>query len=334
MAQPTSNGILKFLFKAVVLPIIVIVLILGIGVAVLGNMTPAQLKIADLEFAEGTSIRSMGFADTKIFDLIKMIKDLFKEPNLADIVTNPPVASIEGPVVTGNLGESSASDGGIIDYLDILENQVTYDNEYLYDYNDTTIAYLMNMMIGAGGEQVAGSGEEDAIKAFNDLSAKVEEMIIDVDGETRELRFVTSINVGTLIEKAVEQEDNAAMKYALKLVPSKVYLVSEFTVSADDDGKLIFVSKKLKINDQENQISQIILGLLSEMIDKEGEGSAEEVINKGFGDIVSKIVGNLGKVGTATADPVSKIVSGGVTLGSVGIVDGKFTVITYTTVPE
>lgn len=336
MAQPTSNGILKFLFKAIVLPIIVIVLIVGIGVVVLGSMTPAQLGVADLEFAEGVSIRSMGFADMKIFDIIKEFKNLFSEPNLEDIVSNAPDPEVEEPIVELNLGESSASVGGEIDYLKIAENAVIYDEELLLEYNDTTIAFLINEIISAGSEQAGEEGEEEAVEAFKELNAKVEEIIINVEGTERTMRFVISLNIETMIQEATEQADNPALNFALRAVPSKVYMVSDLLVSADANGKLVFVSEDLRINDQDNQISEIILGLLSEMIDSENpeEGSAEEVINKGFGEIVGHVVGNLGKVGTADANESTHVITGNIQLGNEGILDGKITVITYTEDPS
>lgn len=336
MAQPTSNGILKFLFKAIVLPIIVIVLIVGIGVVVLGSMTPAQLGVADLEFAEGVSIRSMGFADMKIFDIIKEFKNLFSEPNLEDIVSNAPDPEVEEPIVELNLGGSSASVGGEIDYLEIAENAVIYDEELLLEYNDTTIAFLINEIISAGSEQAGEEGEEEAVEAFKELNAKVEEIIINVEGTERTMRFVISLNIETMIQEATEQADNPALNFALRAVPSKVYMVSDLLVSADANGKLVFVSEDLRINDQDNQISEIILGLLSEMIDSENpeEGSAEEVINKGFGEIVGHVVGNLGKVGTADANETTHVITGNIQLGNEGILDGKITVITYTEDPS
>lgn len=339
MAQPTSNGILKFLFKAIVLPIIVIVLIVGIGVVVLGSMTPAQLGVADLEFAEGVSIRSMGFADMKIFDIIKEFKNLFSEPNLEDIVSNAPDPEVEEPIVELNLGlnsGASVSVGGEIDYLEIAENAVIYDEELLLEYNDTTIAFLINEIISAGSEQAGEEGEEEAVEAFKELNAKVEEIIINVEGTERTMRFVISLNIETMIQEATEQADNPALNFALRAVPSKVYMVSDLLVSADANGKLVFVSEDLRINDQDNQISEIILGLLSEMIDSENpeEGSAEEVINKGFGEIVGHVVGNLGKVGTADANESTHVITGNIQLGNEGILDGKITVITYTEAPS
>lgn len=337
MAQPTSNGILKFLFKAIVLPIIVIVLIVGIGVVVLGSMTPAQLGVADLEFAEGVSIRSMGFADMKIFDIIKEFKNLFSEPNLEDIVSNAPDPEVEEPIVELNLrGSSAASVGGEIDYLKIAENAVIYAEELLLEYNDTTIAFLINEIISAGSEQAGEEGEEEAVEAFKELNAKVEEIIINVEGTERTMRFVISLNIETMIQEATEQADNPALNFALRAVPSKVYMVSDLLVSADANGKLVFVSEDLRINDQVNQISEIILGLLSEMIDSENpeEGSAEEVINKGFGEIVGHVVGNLGKVGTADSNESTHVITGNIQLGNEGILDGKITVITYTEDPS
>lgn len=332
MAQPTSNGILKFLFKAIVLPIIVLVVVVGIGVVVLGSMTPAQLGVADFEFSEGVSIRSMGFADMKIFDIIKQFRNLFREPSLEDMVSNPPDPEVEEPIVEANLGVSSASEGGEIDYLAIVENAVVYDQELLLEYNDTTLAFLINEIISAGSEQAEEEGEEEAVEAFKQLSAKVEEIIINVEGSERDMRFVISINIESLIQQATEQQDNPALNFALRAVPSKVYMVSDLGVSADANGKLVFVSEDLRINDQDNQISEIILGLLSEMVDSENseDGSAEEVINKGFGEIVGKVVGNLGRVGTATADETTHVVSGNIVLGNDGVLDGKVTVITYT----
>lgn len=338
MAQPTTNGILKFLFKAIVLPIIVFVLVVGIAVLVVGNMTPAQLGVADLEFSEGMSITTLGFADTKIFDIIKMFRNLFAEPDLADIVSNAPDATVEEPIVEANLSGSPLSSGGEIDYLAITENEVVYDNEYLYEYNDTTLAYMLNQIIDQGMEQAEGGEGEDqeAAQAFKEINAKVEEIIIAVEGSERDMRFVISINVTSLIAEATEQANNPAIEFALNRLPEKVYMVSDFTLSADSNGTLVMTSEALRINDQENAISELLLGILAGRFEEEGgeggEGENTNVINEGFAEIVTKLVGNLGKVGTATKDS-NNVVTGGVVLGSVGILDGKISVITYATDP-
>lgn len=334
MAQPTTNGILKFLFKAIILPIIVFVLVVGIAVLVVGNMTPTQLGVADLEFAEGMSITSLGFADTKIFDIIKMFRTLFAEPNLEDIVSNPPDEAVEGPIVEGNLSGSALGTGGTIDYLAIADNEVVYDKEYLYEYNDTTLAYMLNQIIKQGSEQAGEGEDQEAAQAFKDINANVEEIIINVAGEERTMRFVISINVTSLIAEATAQANNPAIEFALNRLPEKVYMVSEFTLSADATGKLVMVSDALRINDQENAISELLLGILAGKVEGEGGEGGENtnVINDGFAEIVTKLVGNLGKVGTATKDS-SNVVTGGVVLGSVGIMNGKISVITYNTDP-
>lgn len=334
MAQPTTNGILKFLFKAIILPIIVFVLVVGIAVLVVGNMTPTQLGVADLEFAEGMSITSLGFADTKIFDIIKMFRTLFAEPNLADIVSNPPDEEVEGPIVEGNLSGSALGTGGTIDYLAIADNEVVYDDEYLYEYNDTTLAYMLNQIIKQGSAQAGEGGDQEAAQAFKDINANVEEIIINVEGSERTMRFVISINVTSLIAEATAQANNPAIEFALNRLPEKVYMVSDFTLSADANGKLVMTSEALRINDQENAISELLLGILAGKVEGEGGEGGENtnVINDGFAEIVTKLVGNLGKVGTATKDS-NNVVTGGIVLGSEGIMDGKISVITYNSDP-
>lgn len=72
-------------FKGIIFSLIAIVLILVIAFAVVINLTPRQLGIADLKI-EGKTVEEMGIADTKIVDIYKSVKSLSKV-NESDVVT-------------------------------------------------------------------------------------------------------------------------------------------------------------------------------------------------------------------------------------------------------
>ena len=57
-------------FKGIIFSLIAIVLILVIAFAVVINLTPRQLGVADLKI-EGKTVEEMGIADTKIVDIYK-----------------------------------------------------------------------------------------------------------------------------------------------------------------------------------------------------------------------------------------------------------------------
>lgn len=62
-------------FKGIIFSLVAIVLILVIAFAVVINLTPRQLGVADLKI-EGKTVEEMGIADTKIINIYKSIKSL------------------------------------------------------------------------------------------------------------------------------------------------------------------------------------------------------------------------------------------------------------------
>lgn len=330
MAVPATNGIIKGIFKFIILPILILILLVVIAGIVVLSLTPEQLKIADIPLGDDSmTFRSLGLADVKLFNIIKMARDLMKEPTRSDMVSNPPNTVEEKGTATANTSNSNVqSEDGKINYLQMAGEPVTYDKEYFLTYKDTTIAYLFDQMINQAKEE--GDSEDDAVKMFKELHATVEEIIISVSGSERTFRVVVSINTKQLVEEALKDESlPAPARWALNQVPNRVYLISVQKVNVDSEGKMVLTYKSLMINGQENQVSEILFKMMASGADNPEGKDSKVIISEGLGEGLSQVISNLGKIGTATADE-NNVVTGNVVLGNGGLLNGKITVITYT----
>lgn len=119
-------------FKGIIFSLIAIVLILVIAFAVVINLTPRQLGIADLKI-EGKTVEEMGIADTKIVDIYKSVKSLSKV-NESDVVTNTYDEEQEKDKSQDKFSGSSLD--GKEDYSSIISGKVEYDTKK--SWNTTT----------------------------------------------------------------------------------------------------------------------------------------------------------------------------------------------------
>ena len=96
-------------------------LILVIAFAVVINLTPRQLGIADLKI-EGKTVEAMGIADTKIVDIYKSVKSLSKVNESDD----DPVTKAILNVIVGKIDGVDSVDG-LNEKLGEAVSAVTYN---------------------------------------------------------------------------------------------------------------------------------------------------------------------------------------------------------------
>ena len=316
-----------------VIAIAVIIVLLVIAVVIVINLTPEQLGIADLDFG-GMTLRDLGLADVKIIEMFKLV-DGVMNPDVEAIVTNrynPEVAKPEADKnLAGAVNNGSAEDGGL-KYSDILKETVIYEKEYLYTYSDTTLAFLFQEMINetnASGE----TADNDGISFLQNLNAGVDEVTIkEISAGQFELRIVVSIDIS---DYKAEIENNVPdiVGRFVKL-PDRVYIVSYSSVTADAAGALVTEGKSIRINDMDSVVADAIFAVISkdaaDSVETDEDLSDQNAVNDLVGKGFAEVVGNLGRVGTAEANPDTSEVVGSIELGAKGLKAHSLTVITYT----
>lgn len=308
--------------------ILVIAVVLGIAVAIILNMTPDQLGIADVDI-NGTTLREMGLADVKMKEVFKFVKDVLNADS-AKIVQNPYSPETEKTTSENNLQSAvnvgSSESGGLV-YSDILKDKVVYDEEYFYEYKDTTLAYIFQSILDEG--EAAVSEDNGAIDFLREINGKVDEISIYSSGNGYELRTVFSIDVS-----GFRSEIESLIPIKIVKIPDRIYLVGYSAIAADSDGRLVTDGRAIRINDVDSVVADAIFKVLSdaadESVDTDEDLGDENTVNDLIGEGFAAVVANLGKVGVAAFDPETRLVTGETSLGAEGIKDHALTVVTYT----
>lgn len=320
---------MKTLIKLLI-SLVVIIAVIAIVFVVIINLTPRKLGLADVKVGEET-IEEMGFADFKLLDIYKFFKTLSK-PDEDKIVKNAPTDSDKVAAENVAQGSSIIGEDGKADFGKVLEGKVLYDNEYLIEYSDKVLAHVFSVAVEDASN---GSSANDAMKYISDLGATVREVSITdkkADGSAN-LRIILEISLGS-IKSEVENALPSVVANVLP-IPDKVFIASYVTMSANEDGKIQTTSQSVKINDEDNALSQAIFKVLANKAGASDADSAKDIVNEKIGEGFSYVVGNLGKVGTAETDGGNPAkVIGSVTLGSIGIENGKIIVVTHQKVTE
>lgn len=297
-------------FKGIIFSLIAIVLILVIAFAVVINLTPRQLGIADLKI-EGKTIEEMGIADTKIVDIYKSVKSLSKV-NESDVVTNTYDEEQEKDKSQDKFSGSSLD--GKDDYSSIISGKVEYDTKKIVEYDDVTLAYIFNNAVQNGADS-----SSDAVKVLKDANVVVKEITIGVSDGKGTMRIVSMVELGQY-KSDIENALGAAK--ALFKVPEKVYIVSEISFTVDEtDGKMISKSESVCVNgNNDDPVTKAILNVIVGKID--GVDSVDG-LNEKLGEAVSAVTYNLGGIGGVAMDENIYV------YGICGVKDHKLSLVTH-----
>ena len=339
MAQAATPKCLKGCCLSTIITILLIVVFIGVAVAVVLNMTPDKLGIADIafDFLGGKTLRDYGLADVKIKEAFKLLKEIMN-PDEDAIVTNRYDESSDGASARDNTANSSVvKQDGSYDYASIVSEKVVYDKAYLKNYNDTTLAYMFDSMISSAETGIEAEGDPDStgVKFLRELSANVNEVTIKEADGGYTLRIVASISLAPLKQDFEEALKSANIPQSLVKLPDRIYIVSYGTVTADAEGKLVATPVDIRINDVENAVADVLFAVLAENASEAaGESDSEAVdknnINGEILDAFAGIINNLGRIGVATTDENGEVVAGSERYGAEGQKAHGLTVITYT----
>lgn len=297
-------------FKGIIFSLIAIVLILVIAFAVVINLTPRQLGIADLKI-EGKTVEEMGIADTKIVDIYKSVKSLSKV-NESDVVTNTYDEEQEKDKSQDKFSGSSLD--GKDDYSSIISGKVEYDTKKIVEYDDVTLAYIFNNAVQNGADS-----SSDAVKVLKDANVVVKEITIGVSDGKGTMRIVSMVELGQY-KSDIENALGAAK--ALFKVPEKVYIVSEISFTVDEtNGKMISKSESVCVNG--NNDDPVMKAILNVIVGKIDGVDSVDGLNEKLGEAVSAVTYNLGGIGGVAMDEEIYV------YGICGVKDHKLSLVTH-----
>lgn len=306
---------MKFIGKLLI-SLLIIIVIVAIIFVVLINLTPRQLHINEIKIAD-TSLEELGLSDVKLIDIYKSFKNLGKT-NESDVVKNG--YNEEEEKTNADKATEGSSLEGKDNYSSILTDKVTYPKALLVEYKDTTLACMLDNAI-----KNAAPGSSDAAKALKDANITIKEMTVAKNTEEATIRLVCLVDLSQFKDQI---EGNLGAAKSFIKVPEKVYLVSDLKIAEiTDAGKMVLASKDVCINgNNDDPVSKAIMNV---MCDVAGFSSVDD-INAKLGDALADVIGNLGKIGTASTTNGNEVVDGTILIGMNGISDHKVQVITYT----
>lgn len=310
---------MKFI-KRLLTFIIILVVIICIAGAVLLNMTPNQLGFGDKVLYDDITLDGIGLGDTKLYKIASSIQGILN-PNESKIVDNEVNSEVEEAKVTEAFAEGNLAktEDGSYDYLDLIDNQVLYDEEYLLSYSDTTLAFIFDSMVSQ-----AEDGADANFQFLADMEASVSEISITKENDAYKLRVILGLSTESI---KTEIEDNLGAAKSFIKIGERIYIACYLNITADTLGKIQTTGINVLVNDSDNDVSNAIFdALVSSLGEFASSDDPKAEINENVGNAFSTIVGNLGLVGTATVDD-NKVVTAK-TLGPEGITEHTISVIT------
>lgn len=298
------------LLKGLIAFVLVVVVVAGIGLVVVANMTPRDLNLTQVSIG-GKTIEELGLADTKIKDIFKSFNSLSDNK---DVVDNPYDQAAEEQNASDAMAGSSIENEE--NYLPLLDGKVTYDKQYLKVYQDKTLAYIFNNIV------TSASNQDGTLEELRNINGTIEQMSIKVADGKPSLNVIGKFSIVQFKQQIVEQLGVLA---SFVKIPDYLYIKVDFDVAVDSLGMMTLASTGYSINGQEND--PVIKALLEVVQSADSSFNIQSVVEKlALG--ISSVVGNLGRIASATtgADGTASDIVYGVS----GIGDRSLSVVTYT----
>ena len=298
------KGLIKF-----IIGIAIFLALITIGLVVTGfvliNMTPNKLKVGDKTVINGKSCNDLGIGDIKIKTMISDFREIKDKKNVVTNPLNEEKAKEELNQTYSNLGLMS---DGNINFEQLFNNGINNSSTYYYVASDSTIAYILNNSISYF------SGDAETITSFKFSIAET-----SFYANKQEMRVVYKVDISEFKDRLESTIPSFVSRFIG--MPKEVYLVTYYSVSVTDLGKLELTYKNIYINDVDTPFANAILRSIST-----DDMSLEEYGNQ-LGLAISEAISYLGKIGTATTDSSGNIVSGSETYGISGYQNGKIGLI-------
>lgn len=309
-----------------IIAIVIIVVIVGGAIIWLMNQTPTTLKFDDKQI-NGITIREMGFADTKIKDIIKFLKGLvkIKESDIVDHPFDPIADKASADQALNSIGVPS--EGGNMNYLYLIDNVIVTDAHELIEFSDTEIAYMLDAMVQQGMQSEQAEGEE--VEKVRQMNAGFSQVKIIKNENVITLEMLVRVDISNI------KDDIPNIPFKNSIIPNKVFLNSINVMTIDDEGIISTQSLSLQVNGMSQEMSVSIINALFARLASEGtEENAVAYFNNTFGSLFKLIMNNVGLVGDALTDNSGDVIEDTINYGPQGVTQHKIKVITRTQAPN
>lgn len=286
--------------------ILVLVIACVVCCVVVLNTTPLKLGISETDFVGDVSLSDLGLENQKLIDLLKGLVSL-NEFEDSDVINNAFLSNEDNKAKT-NLEKSSIYNNNEVQYYALAVEKATYIQRYVYEYNDTTLAYILDSAVNTSVPSIN----------FGVNNASVKEVSISNQGDRGHAKIVLSIPFQTESEMNVFEIDHILFTVDFDFVITTSGEIAPLSSSAEED----FVPKTT-INDGNIVITAVIEHQLSQAL----EGGVSTVATKTVNAFVN-VLNNLGQVGTADVNS-EKVVIGNDKLSIDGVKNGSISFITH-----
>lgn len=299
--------------------LLIIVVLIAVAVIVLLNLTPAQLKLADKQIA-GTSLAENGLGDVKLIKIAQGIRALSKKESA--VVKNGFAPEQEKPRLDEFFEGSSYADA--TQYAGIGESTVEFNRRYMRVMADTTLAYIVNDVIG----EEYKLGTDNSTSALRVREVTITKSIND-DKAVGNMHVVVGVHTSTFLGSVVDM----VKKVKVIKLPEYVYVTIDATFDVGTDGAekgkvLIKETTAYAGGDENNALNTLLFKRLAGAMDLSGDG--QEAVGKFVVDKVTAVLSHLGVIGQASATTTLGEVTGTVDTENLqGVENHKLYLVVY-----
>ncbi len=304
MATPYVPCI-KRLFKLVI-TLAIIIAIAAVAIVIVGNLKVSTLGLDTLEIAEGVTMSDAGLADEKFFVVLKSAWSLCRADE-ADFVVNPYDSDDREDV--NAIFSPLPQVGGVPGYATLLTTPATLNkgDGYLYRIEEGMLTYVFEQVFASSSSSISG---------LSALGLRAKSVVVDKENMKFEISFGVDI---TAISSTLP--DIKIFKW-----PETAYLNFSASMSVDNSGRLSLSERTIDINGLDEASTKAIVTALFKIAHSDVTGDYIENISSSVGDAVETVVSNIGKIGNASIDGASQMITSldSKEYGEKGVLDGGF----------
>ncbi len=272
-----KKGCLFKFFMSALISIVCLVIV----VVVLINIPIGKFGVGDIEVYNGMTISELGLADATVIDIIKEMNNISKTPPRDTIVKNGFDSSVEETKSNSNFADSSLAtdENGKPKFDDILSGKVVYGTAKEVTYEDTTLAYITNEILGS------------AIEDTDSTKIKIEEITINDAGD--KISAIAKMDISSMKADIEKELNNSGVPFVGSIkIPSEIYVTISYNTSlAEQEVAMTF--DKLIVNGQEGILGKVLTKMLNEP-SSDGDSMGQELND--LGDDIASVINNLGKI--------------------------------------
>lgn len=301
-----SRSLLKILLSIIIF-LVLSVLVVGV---VLINLTPKQLKLDSIKI-NNTTIGELGLGKVKLINIYSGFKSLSKTKE-SSIVANGFNEQTEKSNADVNFDNSSVNRSE--NYTSILYSPVYYDDVYLIEFNDKTLAFILNDII-------INSVDDSNIDFLQKANIQLKELSINQIDSNYSLHVVCKMDI-TEHAKSIKK-DLGFLKNIIS-IPNVLYLVCDYDIAVSSDGVLQLTGNSITINGKDKPVNNAILEIATKQVSN--DALTTDILDK-ISYLIENVINNLGSVGSARVNDYN-VVEGGIFYGVEGLAKNKLYIIT------